>query len=147
MPVELTKVEYEKVEQNAKTEIEKCLRDLMEACEYTQADTEKAFVQGLVANINKTGRRGLPDDKILAALAAELAGVPMVLQARRIPGGKMTHLRDHCKDTKNPVTPSNGVTVDTPAGGQKTTLAYVHDSCKEAWAQKRSGTTFAGLKK
>ena len=54
MPGELTKVGYEKVEQSAKAEIEKCLRDLMEACEYTQGDTEKGFVQGLVANINKT---------------------------------------------------------------------------------------------
>ena len=59
----------------------------------------------------------------------------------------MTHLCDYCKDTKNPVTPSNGVTIDTLAGGQKIMLAYVHDSCKEAWAKKRGGTTVEGLKK
>jgi hypothetical protein len=45
----------------------------MKQCEYTQGDTELQFVRGLVAAINKTGRRRLPEDEILAALAGELA--------------------------------------------------------------------------
>ena len=60
------------------SEIDHCLRELMKACEYIQSDTELMFVRGLVAAINKTGRRGLPDAQILATLAGELAVVPVV---------------------------------------------------------------------
>jgi hypothetical protein len=55
------------------------------------------------------------------------------------------HICDHCKDPKNPVSRDNGGVMVTRVGGQKQTLAYVHESCKEAWAQNRGGTTFDGL--
>ena len=70
---ELTKAKYETADRKSKDQIEKSLRDLMKQCEYTQGDTELQFVRGLVAVINKTGRRRLSEDEILAALAGELA--------------------------------------------------------------------------
>ena len=70
--------EQEQHKKQKRSVIAHCLRELMEACEYTQADTELIFVRGLVAAINKTGRRGLPDDQILTEIAGELAVVPVV---------------------------------------------------------------------
>jgi hypothetical protein len=70
--------EQERHKKQKSSEIAPCLRELMEAREYTQADTELIFVRGLVAAINKTGRRGLPDDQILGEVAGELAVVLMV---------------------------------------------------------------------
>jgi hypothetical protein len=55
------------------------------------------------------------------------------------------HLCDHCKDSKNSVTAINGGVIVGRLGGIKTTLAYVHQSCKEAWAKNRGGTTFHAL--
>jgi hypothetical protein len=55
------------------------------------------------------------------------------------------HLCDHCKDSKNPVTAINGGVIVGRLGGIKTTLAYVHQSCKEAWAKNRGGTNFHAL--
>ena len=52
---------------------------------------------------------------------------------------------DHCKDPRNTVTPSNGGVIVTQAGGLRATLAYVHKSCKEAWAKNHGGTTFDAL--
>jgi hypothetical protein len=79
--------EQEQHNKQQSSEIAHCLRELMEACEYTQADTELIFVQGLVAAINKTGRRGLPNDQILAEVAGEPAVVPMVYRLAE-PQGK-----------------------------------------------------------
>jgi len=56
-----------------------------------------------------------------------------------------SHICDHCKNLWNLVTPKNGGVIVTRAGGRRTTLAYVHESCKEAWAQNHSGTTFDAL--
>jgi hypothetical protein len=52
---------------------------------------------------------------------------------------------DHCGDPRNPVTANNGGVIITQVGGQKRTLAYVHKSCREAWAQKHGGTTFDAI--
>jgi hypothetical protein len=52
---------------------------------------------------------------------------------------------DHCKNKENPVTEANGGFMSTTAGGQKIVLAYVHNSCKTAWAQARSGATYEAL--
>lgn len=56
------------------------------------------------------------------------------------------HVCNQCQDPHNPVTPENGGTITQQVGGFKTTLAHVHNSCKEAWAQAHGGTTFDALK-
>jgi len=56
-----------------------------------------------------------------------------------------SHICDHCKDPRNLVTRNNGDIIVSRAGGQKRTVAYVHESCKEGWGQNHSGTTFDAL--
>ena len=57
------------------------------------------------------------------------------------------YICSQCKDTGNPVTPSNGGAIVTLEGGLETPLvrAYVHKACKDAWARGHGGVTFDAL--
>src|SRR5216684_4321820 len=52
---------------------------------------------------------------------------------------------DHCKDEQNLVTPTNGGVIVVRSGSQKRTLAYVHNSCQQAWAQNHGAITLDKL--
>ena len=56
-----------------------------------------------------------------------------------------SHICDHCKDDQNPVTPTNGGVIVVRSGSQKRTLAYVHNSCQQAWAQDHGAVTLDKL--
>jgi hypothetical protein len=56
-----------------------------------------------------------------------------------------SHICDHCKDEQNLVTPTNGGVIIVRSGSQKKTLAYVHNSCQQAWAQDHGAVTLDKL--
>jgi DNA-directed RNA polymerase subunit RPC12/RpoP len=52
---------------------------------------------------------------------------------------------DECEDPKIPVTPQNGGPIGEQRGGVNVFLAYVHESCRDAWARRQGGAAFGSL--
>jgi len=52
---------------------------------------------------------------------------------------------EQCKNLEEPITERNGGYISKLIDGRKVRLAFVHEKCRDKWAEEHSGTIFEAI--
>jgi hypothetical protein len=52
---------------------------------------------------------------------------------------------DQCKNAEEPITQNNGGYFSKWIAGKKVPVAFVHEKCREKWAEEHGGTIFEAV--